>query len=81
MEDWQELLPEEIREWAFTSIEDEIVRNGDDYCDNYRCAEVGDPDQEQRFSEIERSGCCGSHRFEKVGPDGLNYVLGYNHGH
>lgn len=78
---WQQLLPMEIRTWAIVTIRKKAEERGDEYVDNYRAAEVGNQEQEERFMEAEENGCCGSYKFETVGPDGKTYVLGYNHGH
>lgn len=80
---WQQHLPMEVRAWAVVTIRAEVERRGDEYADNYRCAEAGcgNLQQEALFSEIEEAGCCGSHRFEALAPDGKTYVLGYNYGH
>jgi hypothetical protein len=78
---WQQLLPDEIRVWAIEQIVVESELRGDEYISHYRCAEEYDFEQEILFSEIEETGCCGSNRFKRVGPDGKTYVLGYNYGH
>lgn len=79
---WLQLLPnDELREWAIRTIIAEVDRLGNEYGDTYRVAEIGNPEQEQLFAEIEESGCCGSRKFEAIGPDGNKYALGYNYGH
>ena len=50
--------------------------------DNARVCRVGDEEDEARYDEEARTGCCGSHE-DEVGPSpgGHRYRHGFNHGH
>lgn len=78
---WQHLLPDDLRDWAREQIRLEVEFRGDDYITHHRCTEEYHIEQEMLFSEIEQTGCCGSHRFKRLAPNGKTYILGYNHGH
>jgi hypothetical protein len=77
--EWDQALPRDIVEWANSIIN---VESKDDSCvDNTRVARVGNTGQMRRYRSQQRGGCCGFTDFERVGPDGKRYLLGWNHGH
>ncbi len=63
-------------EWVY----DQIMSMGYDFMDNFRYAEVGDEEEEARFEQIERDGCCGS--YEEIREyNGKKIRIGFNYGH
>lgn len=77
--EWADVLPRRIVDWAHGELSSHAA---DEPCvDNSRVARVGISSQMRRFRRQEATGCCGSASFERVGPDGNRYILGYNYGH
>lgn len=79
---WEEVLPPEIVEWANQSIRRELTKDGHDTyscVDAIRVARIDSPSQKRRYQRT--VSCCGRHDFKEVGPDGKEYLLGFNHGH
>jgi hypothetical protein len=53
-----------------------------EYADNYRFAEVGDPNEEEAYQQAVEKGCCGSFDDEIQYPvNGKRIAIGCNHGH
>jgi len=74
-------VSKEIFEWANNEISDHIKYYDYCYTDNYRMADIGEPDQLEAYEEARLSGCCGEGEFQRTGPDGKTYMLGFNWGH
>lgn len=76
---WEEAVPLEIARWAWGVLNTES--HGLDCIDNYRCARVNNSPQMRRYLKQRYRGCCGSRDFRRRGPDGFDYVMGFNYGH
>jgi hypothetical protein len=79
--EWDECsgLSDQIREWASRELD---AHSADEDCrDNWRVARLGNRNQMRRYRRQKENGCCGEAEFFLTGPDGHNYVLGYNYGH
>jgi hypothetical protein len=74
-------MPKEIREWCYNEIKDYVTYYDVEYPDNFRYADIGEPDQLEAYEEARLSGCCGEGEFQRTGPDGKTYMLGFNWGH
>lgn len=51
-----------------------------EYADNFRCAEIGNQEQERMYKKVLAKGCCGYHD-EVVEFRGKKYKIGLNYGH
>lgn len=73
----------EIRQWCQDQIEAYIKENEwyHDCPDNFRYAEIGNEEQLAWYEDVRKTGCCGEEEFQREGPDGKTYMLGFNHGH
>lgn len=76
---WDEVLPAAVVGWAWKRLHAEC--RGEPCVDNFRVALKRNSSQRRRYRNVQKRGCCGSHDFEAVGPDGETYLLGYNYGH
>ena len=76
---WEEVLPKDIAEWAWGVLNS--VSREDDCVDNTRVARLGSSPQMRRYQRQKGRGCCGFNDFQRRGPDGNMYALGYNYGH
>jgi hypothetical protein len=76
---WDHVLPPDVVAWADRELREHMA---DEPCvDNLRVARINSSPQMRRFRRQAASGCCGSATFERTGPDGKKYILGYNYGH
>lgn len=76
---WRDVLPEDVRKWATATLN---KASKDEACvDNYRVARMNSTSQMRRYRKQKERGCCGSHDFKAVGPDGNRYLMGFNYGH
>lgn len=76
---WEQVLPDDIVRWAEVELRAAMV--DEPCCDNTRVARMDSPSQMRRFRRQQEHGCCGSFDFERTGPDGNCYLLGFNYGH
>lgn len=79
--DWTDVLPKEIVDWAVSKINAHIKSNKSEFADNYRAAQINKSSQVRRYKKQVKHGCCGFDDWKEVGPDGNEYLLGYNSGH
>ena len=76
---WDEAVSPEIARWAWEVLG--LESHDLDCVDNYRCARLGNSPQMRRYLKQRDTGCCGSQDFRRRGPDGHDYLLGFNYGH
>lgn len=75
-----EVLPKEIRNWAWRTLG--ALSRDYDCVDNYRVANRGKSSQVRRYWKQKKSGCCGVYDTSMMCPiDMQEYFLGFNHGH
>lgn len=78
---WKEALNPRIREWAERKLQRAIEEINDPYVDNTRVACMKKNSQMRRYKKQKESGCCGYFDRKYIGPDGKNYLIGFNYGH
>lgn len=76
---WQDVLPFLIVRWANLVLKKESADS--DCVGNYRCARMKSSSQRRRYRKQFERGCCGFRDFSRTGPDGRQYILGFNYGH
>jgi len=77
--EWYQVVPCEVKDWAYRELARE--QSGRTCCDNDRVARVGNTAQMRRYRRQKMAGCCGSRDWRARGPDGRDYLIGFNYGH
>ena len=49
--------PIEMREWCYNEIKEHVTYYDVEYPDNFRYADIGEPDQLEAYEEIRLGGC------------------------
>lgn len=76
---WRDVLEPGIAKWADATLHQSSKMHP--CVDNFRAARIGNTGQMRRYKQQKARGCCGSHDFKAFGPDGCQYLLGFNYGH
>lgn len=74
---WQVAVGPEIRDWALATIAERS--SGQPCVDAERCALKNSKTAVKRFKRSR--SCCGLEEWTEIGPDGREYLLGFNFGH